>query len=25
MERCSVEEPKFLENRQDHWAACFQG
>ena len=24
MEQCSVEEPKFLENRQDHWAACFQ-
>jgi oligopeptide/dipeptide ABC transporter ATP-binding protein len=24
MERCSVEEPKFLEDRQDHWAACFR-
>ena len=24
MERCSVEEPRFLEDRQDHWAACFQ-
>ncbi|MGD2158784.1 MAG: ATP-binding cassette domain-containing protein, partial [Anaerolineales bacterium] len=23
MEHCSVEEPKFLENRQDHWVACF--
>jgi peptide/nickel transport system ATP-binding protein/oligopeptide transport system ATP-binding protein len=25
MARCSVEEPEFLEDRQDHWAACFQG
>ena len=24
MERCSVEEPKFLEDRQDHWVACFR-
>ncbi len=24
MERCSVEEPEFLEDRQDHWVACFQ-
>jgi peptide/nickel transport system ATP-binding protein/oligopeptide transport system ATP-binding protein len=24
MERCSVEEPKFLEDQQDHWVACFQ-
>jgi peptide/nickel transport system ATP-binding protein/oligopeptide transport system ATP-binding protein len=24
MARCSVEEPKLLEDRQDHWAACFQ-
>jgi peptide/nickel transport system ATP-binding protein/oligopeptide transport system ATP-binding protein len=23
MERCSVEEPKFLEDRRDHWVACF--
>lgn len=24
MEHCSVEQPQFLENRQDHWVACFQ-
>jgi oligopeptide/dipeptide ABC transporter ATP-binding protein len=24
MARCSVEEPEFLEDRQDHWAACFR-
>lgn len=24
MEHCSVEEPEFLEDRQDHWVACFQ-
>jgi len=24
MARCSVEEPKFLEDRQDHWVACFR-
>jgi len=24
MERCSVEEPEFLEYRPDHWVACFQ-
>jgi peptide/nickel transport system ATP-binding protein/oligopeptide transport system ATP-binding protein len=24
MERCSVEEPEFLEFRPDHWVACFQ-
>jgi len=24
MARCSVEEPEFLEDRQDHWVACFQ-
>ena len=24
LERCSVEEPKFLEDRQDHWVACFR-
>jgi peptide/nickel transport system ATP-binding protein/oligopeptide transport system ATP-binding protein len=23
MARCSVEEPKFLEDRPDHWVACF--
>jgi oligopeptide/dipeptide ABC transporter ATP-binding protein len=24
MEHCSVEQPQFLEDRQDHWVACFQ-
>jgi peptide/nickel transport system ATP-binding protein/oligopeptide transport system ATP-binding protein len=24
IDRCSVEEPRFLEDRQDHWVACFQ-
>jgi peptide/nickel transport system ATP-binding protein/oligopeptide transport system ATP-binding protein len=24
MDHCSVEEPRFLEDRQDHWVACFQ-
>jgi peptide/nickel transport system ATP-binding protein/oligopeptide transport system ATP-binding protein len=24
MARCSVEEPQFLEDRKDHWVACFQ-
>ena len=24
MAQCSVEEPEFLEDRQDHWVACFQ-
>ncbi len=23
MEHCSVEEPEFLEYKQDHWVACF--
>ena len=23
MDQCSVEEPKFLEDQQDHWVACF--
>ena len=24
MERCSLEEPEFLEDSQDHWVACFR-
>jgi oligopeptide/dipeptide ABC transporter ATP-binding protein len=24
VDRCSVEDPKFLEERQEHWVACFQ-
>jgi peptide/nickel transport system ATP-binding protein/oligopeptide transport system ATP-binding protein len=24
MDRCSGKEPKFLEDRPDHWVACFQ-
>jgi len=24
MDHCSVEEPGFLENKPDHWVACFQ-
>jgi peptide/nickel transport system ATP-binding protein/oligopeptide transport system ATP-binding protein len=24
MEQCSLEEPKFLEYRPDHWVACFR-
>ncbi|MGB2963919.1 MAG: dipeptide ABC transporter ATP-binding protein [Anaerolineales bacterium] len=24
LERCSIEEPKFDENTDDHWVACFQ-
>jgi oligopeptide/dipeptide ABC transporter ATP-binding protein len=24
MEHCSLEDPKFLEDRQEHWVACFQ-
>ncbi|MFC1996294.1 ABC transporter ATP-binding protein [Chloroflexota bacterium] len=24
MENCSVEEPQFLEDRPDHWVACFR-
>jgi len=24
MDQCSVEEPGFLENKPDHWVACFQ-
>jgi peptide/nickel transport system ATP-binding protein/oligopeptide transport system ATP-binding protein len=23
MERCSIEEPIFIEEKQDHWVACF--
>ncbi len=24
IEHCSVEQPRFLEDRQDHWVACFR-
>jgi peptide/nickel transport system ATP-binding protein/oligopeptide transport system ATP-binding protein len=24
VERCSLEEPEFLEDSQDHWVACFR-
>ena len=24
VDRCSVEDPKFLEERQEHWVACFR-
>ncbi len=23
MDRCSIDEPKFMENKKEHWVACF--